>query len=120
MLNFSPTGTFYLKRTEAMGTHNNSINKIYVSCGVVICLCAITEFILWIVDASKLHMTNQIVMGCGLLSITCGTLFYLIVRPSGPRVANYVLWTTIIACIVLFFIGVALTPSAGTLGEIMP
>lgn len=94
------------------------INTFYLVCGVVICICAIAEFIIWIVDAEKLHMTNQVIMGSGLLSITVGTLWYLLVRHKSYSAANWGLWITIIACIVLFFIGIATTPETATLGEI--
>lgn len=94
-----------------MRNETKSINKLYTVCGIIICLCAIAEFIIWIVDASKIHMTNQIVMGSGLLTLTVGVLYYLLVRPRSYNAANWGLWITIVACIVLFFVGVALTPS---------
>ena len=84
--------------------------RLYMGAGVVICLCAIAEFIFWIVDASKLHMPNQVVMGCGLLSVTVGALQYILLRRYAGRVTNVLLWICIIACIILFFIGIALTP----------
>lgn len=88
------------------------VNKFYVICGIVICLCAIAEFVLWIVDASKLHMTNQIIMGSGFLTISVGVLLYLLIRPKSYVGANWALWICIIACIVLFFAGIAATPTA--------
>lgn len=100
------------------------INKFYVICGIVICLCAIAEFIIWIVDASKLHMTNQLIMGTGFLTISVGVLLYLLTRPRSYTLANWLLWICIIGCIALFFVGIAVTPSAedavGILGETMP
>ncbi len=104
-----------------MSNETKSINKFYVICGVIICLCAIAEFIIWIVDASKIHMTNQIIMGSGLLTLTVGVLYYLLVRPKSYSAANWGLWITIVACIALFFVGVALTPSqAEIVGYVYP
>lgn len=105
-------------------SENGQINKFYVICGIIICLCAIAEFIIWIVDASKLHMANQVIMGTGFLTISVGVLLYLLTRPKSYSVANWLLWICIIACIVLFFVGIAVTPSAeeaaGLLGTTFP
>lgn len=98
--------------------NSRGINKFYLVCGVIICLCAIAEFIIWIVDASKLHETNQIVLGSGLLAITVGALWYLLMRRRSYAAANGVLWFTIIGAIVCFIVGVALTPSSQELGAI--
>lgn len=101
-----------------------NINKFYQICGVVICLCAIAEFIIWIVDASKLHMNNQLIMSTGFLTISVGVLLYLLTRAKSYVVSNWILWISIIACIVLFFVGIAVTPSpeeaAGLLGATFP
>lgn len=96
------------------------ISTFYVVCGVIICLCAIAEFIIWIVDASKVHMNNQVIMGTGFLTISTGVLFYLLTRRKSYSVANWGLWISIIACIALFFIGIAVTPSVSELGAIYP
>ena len=54
------------------------MDKIYMVIGLVICICAVAEFIIWIVDASKLHLENQILMGAGFLTISVGVLLYLL------------------------------------------
>lgn len=99
---------------------DRGINKFYVICGIVICLCAIAEFILWIIDAGKMHMPNQVIMGSGFLTLSAGVLLYLLVRNKSYLAANWLLWVSIIACIALFFVGIAVTPSvteaAGVLG----
>ncbi len=87
------------------------INKFYVACGIIICLAAIVEFIIWIVDASKLHMANQLIMGTGFLTLAVGVMMYLLVRPRSYSLANWLLWLCIIGSLVLFFIGVMKTPS---------
>ena len=56
------------------------MDKIYMIIGLVICICAVAEFIIWIVDASKLHLENQILMGAGFLTISVGVLLYLLTR----------------------------------------
>lgn len=90
---------------------NRGLNKFYTVCGVVICLCAIVEFILWIIDSSKLHLSNQLIMGAGFLTLTVGVLWYLLVRSKNMTIANAGLWLTILACIALFFVGLWTTPS---------
>lgn len=103
-----------------MKNDNFTINKAWIVCGIIICLCAIAEFIIWIVDASKVHMNNQVIMGIGFLSITCGVLYYLLVRPKSYKAANWGLWISIVACIALFFVGIAVTPSTAELGAMYP
>lgn len=96
------------------------MDKIYMVIGLVICICAVAEFIIWIVDASKLHLENQILMGAGFLTISVGVLLYLLTRTWSYTVSNWLLWICIIGCIVLFFVGIAKTPdvseAAGLLG----
>ena len=101
-----------------------NINLFYVICGVIICLAAIAEFIIWIVDASKLHMPNQLIMGTGFLTLAVGVLLYLLIRPKNYVVSHWLLWLCIIGSIVLFFVGIAQTPTseeaAGLLGATFP
>ena len=96
------------------------MDKIYMVIGLVICICAVAEFIIWIVDASKLHLENQILMGAGFLTISVGVLLYLLTRTWSYTVSNWLLWICIIGCIVLCFVGTAKTPdvseAAGLLG----
>lgn len=88
-----------------------NISKFYVVCGVVISLCAIAEFIIWIVNANKVHMNNQLFMGTGFLAISVGVLWYLLFRQRSFKTANTGLWLTIIGGIVLFIIGISMSPS---------
>lgn len=98
---------------------NKGINKFYTVCGVVICLCAIVEFIVWIVDSSKVHLNNQLIMGAGFLSLTVGVLWYILVRSKNRTIAAAGLWLTILACIVLFFIGLWTTPSVSEAATVL-
>lgn len=99
-------------------SESGKINIFYQVCGIIISLCAIAEFIIWICDASKLHFNNQVILGSGLLSVSVGALLYLLFRNKSYKAANVILWVTIIAAIVLFFVGIAVTPEAGVLGAV--
>lgn len=85
------------------------VGKFYLACGVIICLCAIAEFIIWIIDAGRDHATNLVVMGTGFLSISAGVLWYLLTSRKSSTAAKGGLWVGIIACIALMFIGVAIS-----------
>lgn len=92
-----------------LSSQSSQGSKLSLVCGVIICLCAIAEFIIWIIDANRDHSSNLVVMGVGFLSISAGVLWYLLTGRGSSAVAKTGLWVGIIACIALLFIGVAIS-----------
>lgn len=84
------------------------LQKFYVVCGVVICLAAIAEFIIWIIDTSKVHAGSLLYTGIGFLALSVGALWFLLTRCRSKIVADTGLWIGVIGCIVLLFIAIAL------------
>lgn len=87
---------------------NTPVRKIsgfYIACGVIISLAAIIEFIIWIVDATIVHTPSLLMMGIGLLVLSTGCLWYCIFRNSCFKTANRGLWISVIASIVVMFVG---------------
>lgn len=98
-----------IRRSEGGGyPHTPVLKSFYRLCGIIISLCAIAEFIIWIVGADAVHATNEMFMGIGFLAISVGVFLYLLIRPKSYVFANWLLWIGVIACIVLMFIGIAI------------
>lgn len=94
---------------ENTNSTNAPVRKANFVLGIVISLCAIAEFIIWIVDANRVHSSNLVVMGVGLLAISGGVLGYLLSRAKSRALADTLLWIGVIACVVLLFIGIAIS-----------
>lgn len=96
-------------------THNShsyrslpAISKFYIVSGVILCLCFIAAFIVWIVNANKINSQSETIIGISFLTMTVGALWYLLTRPRHYLVANVGLWVGIIACVVLMFVALAI------------
>lgn len=83
-------------------------NRMVTVCGIILCLCAVAEFIIWITDTARQHMIHEELMGIGFLALTVGVLWYLPLRSKG-RVAQAGLWTGIVAAVALFFVGMCIS-----------
>ena len=94
--------------TSRYGRNLPGISKFNLVCGVILCLCFIAAFIVWIVNAGKINSPSETLIGISFLTMTVGALWYLLTRPRSYIVANVGLWIAIIACVVLMFVALAI------------
>lgn len=84
------------------------LQKFYTVSGIVLCLCAIAEFIVWIIDAGRDKFITEQYFGIGFLAMSVCALLFLIVRPSSRKCANWIAAIGVIAILVLGIIGISL------------
>ena len=85
---------------------------VFIIASAILFLGAIGIFIWLLVDAAEQHLVRNLLFGSAFLLITLGLVIFSLATYNHPRTARGVMWTTLIAGLAVYVVGLCIYQSA--------
>lgn len=90
----------------------NTADYVFFIASAILFVGAIGIFIWLIIDAAQQHLVRNILFGSAFLLITFGLVWFSLALYSHPRTARGVMWTTLVAGLAIYIVGLCIHQSA--------